>query len=451
MDLTGKTVLVAGLGQSGLGACHLLLHGGARVKASDSNTISFDNNEFSEEELHNIVFETGTHSQQFIKDIDCAVISPGIKLNSPLVTWLYQNQIPVWGEIELASRFCRGTIIGITGSNGKTTSTAWIEHILHHSGVSAVAAGNIGYAFSRAVLEKADTDFFVLELSSFQLQSIVDFKPHIAVLLNISPDHLDVHADMHEYTHAKVQLFKNQTHNDWAILRDNEFSSISPLGSINSKRMIFGFDTNIPHDTFISDGTIVIKTGNEIIPVVSAEEIPLPGAHNLENAMAVTTAAYLAGIPLENIRKTIKTFPGKPHRLESFFEKDSIQFINDSKATTVDSVIKAVQSFSHDIVLIMGGRDKNADFRPLVPHLQERVKHIIVLGEAKDKILNHLNGAVPIQKTSTLAEAIEEAWKHAQPDSVVLFSPGCASFDMFTNYKERGEIFKKTVHEKLGT
>ncbi|MFC1668153.1 UDP-N-acetylmuramoyl-L-alanine--D-glutamate ligase [Chlamydiota bacterium] len=446
-----KKVLVLGLGKTGIAACRLLRSVGASVKATDKKKTILETTNFSRKELSQIEFQLGSHTPSFINDCDYAILSPGIPFTAPVLSWLKKRAIPLLSEIELASYYCSQPIIAITGSNGKTTTTAWLEHTLNHAGFKAIAAGNIGYAFSQALLENPTADYFILELSSFQLKTIQQFRPYIAILLNLSPDHLDVHTDLDDYFSSKLNIFKNQKKSDWAFVNITEYTQLSALMNLKAPIKTFGYENTSCANIFVKNDTIILAQNDKEIGLLSCNKIGLPGQHNIENVMPVILTGLQLQIPLPVIIESIQTFKGKPHRLEICGKKGSITYINDSKATTVDSVKKALLAFEKDIILIMGGRDKQADFRDLRPLIKKSVRHLIVFGESQEKITTQLANIIPIVQTKSLFEAIQSASHHAIKNSIILFSPGCTSFDLYNNYEERGNDFKKIVAALIRT
>ncbi|HNY49571.1 MAG TPA: UDP-N-acetylmuramoyl-L-alanine--D-glutamate ligase [Smithella sp.] len=445
MDFKGKKIVVIGMGKTGIAAAGFLGRQGATVIVTDEKSPDQWGDAYrqiAEEKW----LETGDyHDASILNGATMVVPSPGIPPNNPLLVEALKKNITVFSEIELAYRLISVPIIAVTGTNGKTTTTTLLGEIFRTSGKKVFVGGNIG----NPLIEYAETaqqdDFVVAEISSFQLQWIEQFKPFIAVLLNITCDHINYHGSFDEYRRVKASVFARQTKNDFAILNaeDQEQEGISE--SINAQICKFSSKNILPEGIFIRNETIVLT-----IPQVAEESYPLdmihlPGAHNVENVMAAITAARLCGCSRENIIASIKAFRGLPHRIEFAGEKKSIKFYDDSKGTNVGSVLRALETFEQPVILLLGGRDKDGDFETLRPLLKTKTKHVILFGEARERIASLISEDQPLVKKETLKEAVESAYQNAKAGDIVLLSPGCASFDEFTNYKERGNYFKEVV------
>lgn len=444
MDVKGKRVLVVGLGKSGVASALYLESRGARVTVSDSKSEDQLREEIPALLDRGIVVETGKHGERTFRDQELIVVSPGVPFNVPPLQNARRLNIPVIGEIELAAQSVMGKFIAITGSNGKTTTTTLAGEIIASGGAKSLVGGNIGTpAISFADQSSWDT-WVVLEVSSFQLETIQTFHPRIAVILNVTPDHLDRHGSMENYVAAKARVFENQEASDFAVLNlDNEATARMGVG-LKSKVFWFSRHKEVERGAFVKDGKIVFKDAKlaEIMPVA---EIPLKGAHNLENVLAAVSIGMLAGVEPEKIRRAVNTFKAVEHRLEFVTEIDGVQYFNDSKATNVDATIKALESFPKNIHLILGGKDKDSDYSQLNALLRERVKQVYTIGAAAQKIEQQIANTVPIVSSSTLENAVRKASASAKPGDIVLLAPACASFDQFQSYEHRGRVFKDLV------
>jgi len=416
MDLKNKKVTVVGLGRSGLAACRLLLKKGAMVSATDSS----DTRELRADtgKLKDTVdIEIGVHTEGKIEGRDLIVVSPGVSLDSAPISWARKKGIPVIAEIELAFVFCPAPIIAITGTNGKTTVTNLVGEIFKAAGRKCVVCGNVGRPFSAEVENVTSEHTVALEISSFQLETIEKFKPRLAVILNLSADHLNRYSSFNEYVAAKCRIFLNQDEKDWALL--NAESHQDRLAQ-NTRAQVLYFSK----DKY---------SGRQFRNFNS-------------NHYAALSISSLFDIPQEVAINTLRRFKGIEHRLEQVREIAGVEFINDSKATNVDSTLWALDSIKKPIILIAGGRDKGSDFATVREKIGERLRAIVLLGEAKGKIEEAFRGSVKIKSTDTLSHAVREAFALACSGDCVLLSPMCASFDMFTDYKQRGEVFKQVVH-----
>jgi UDP-N-acetylmuramoylalanine--D-glutamate ligase len=372
------------------------------------------------------------------------VVSPGVPAKLPALELARARSIPVWSEIELAWQFLRGKLIAITGSNGKTTTTSLVAHILQTASIPTLVGGNIGTPLLALVENSMDTTVTVAEISSFQLETIEKFRPEIGVLLNLTPDHLDRHASFDEYALAKMRMFENQIERDIAVLNadDPEITRRMP-----TKPHIFWFSRQkrVAAGAFLRDEQIFFRNEGSEVALARREEIPLRGEHNVENVLAACAAAYLAGAEPGAIASGIKTFKSVEHRLEFVAEISGVQFYNDSKATNVDAAVKAIEAFPGPLVVILGGKDKGSPYTPLCQWLHERARLAILIGAAAEKIAEDLLDSVPVTQAGTLDRAVQVAMQHAQPGDTVLLAPACSSFDQFENYEHRGRTFKELV------
>lgn len=446
VELNGKRVLVVGLARTGVATAHFCLERGAVVTAVDSRTESEIGEMASALRHAGVQLRFGGDLRSAVEGQQLIVPSPGVPADADILQATRANGIPIWSEIELAYRFLRGKLIGITGSNGKTTTTSLIEHILRHAGLPTILAGNIGTPLIARVNETSLQTWTVVELSSFQLELIETFRPNVSVFLNLTPDHLDRHKTLAAYAAAKARIFENQKEEDAAILNLDDAASL-PLAPTRPQLFWFSRKTNVEQGTFVVDGGIVFRLGGNEEDVMRVRDIPLPGAHNLENVLAAVAAARLAGVRADKIAAAVKSFAGVEHRIEFVAEIRGVRYYNDSKATNVDATIKALEAFPGRILIILGGKDKGSDYTPLVPLLRERATMTLLIGAAAEKIEGQIGGDVAVERAGTLDRALEMASRAAQPGDTVLLAPACASFDQFENYEHRGRTFKKLVHE----
>ena len=447
MELRGKRVLVVGLGKSGVAAARFVQEHGASVTVSDSKPESQLSKEIPELLDRGIAVETGGHGERTFRGQDLIVVSPGVPYDVAPLAQARNQGVPVIGEVELASRFLQGDIIAITGSNGKTTTTALTGKILEHAGLSTQVGGNIGTPVISMVAQSSPEIHNVLEVSSFQLETIEKFHPHIAVILNITPDHLDRHRTLEAYTAAKASIFENQTENDFAVLNADDVICCSLAAKTRAEILWFSRkpEGRIDNGTFVHAGKIYLRHGGGEQEIMPISEIPLKGGHNLENVLAATAASAMAGCAPEKMREAVARFKAVEHRLEFVAAINGVEYFNDSKATNVDATLKALESFPANIHVILGGKDKDSDYTVLKPLLRARVKRVYTIGTAAEKIEAHISGAAPLERAGTLEAAVRRAAEQAQAGDVVLLAPACASFDQFENYEHRGRVFKQAV------
>jgi len=441
----GKIVIL-GAGESGVGTAMLAKKKGYKVFVSDSGTIT---KKYREVLLHNdILFEEEKHTGAKIFDADVVMKSPGIPDKVKLVQDLHKKGISVISEIEFAAQFTNATIIGITGSNGKTTTTLLTHHILKNAGLNAGAAGNMGDSFA---LQVADNDYknYVLELSSFQLDGIVDFAPHIAIITNISPDHLDRYEYKYEnYINSKFRITKSQIASDYLIYDADDEAIVNWLENNNTKATLlpFSIKRTLDKGAYIKDNNIILTTDSNNTFTMGITTLALQGNHNTKNAMASALVAKLLGIRDETLRESLENFDSIEHRLEPVFKINGVQYINDSKATNVNATFYALESMNNPTVWIVGGTDKGNDYTDLLPLVREKVKAIICLGLDNTKIIETFGNVVDfICETAGAEEAVKVAYKVSEKGDTVLLSPACASFDLFENYEDRGRQFKEAV------
>jgi UDP-N-acetylmuramoylalanine--D-glutamate ligase len=449
MELKNKRVLVVGLGKSGLSAAMFLRAKGARVTVSDTRSAVALAHEIPALLEAGIMVESGGHGLLTFRRQDLIVVSPGVPMDTPEVQQTKSFGMPVIGELELASRFLQGQVVAITGANGKTTTTTLVGKILSDAGVPTLVGGNIGLPVIDLVAKSTPETVSVLEVSSFQLETVEEFHPRIAVILNITPDHLDRHGSFESYVAAKERIFARQGAGDALVL--NADDRVTQMCAARAKSEVFWFSGTkaVRRGAFVRDGVIVWveKEGGVTEPVMPVAEIHLKGAHNVENVLAAVCAARLATIPAESIRASVAAFRAVEHRLELVRKVNGVEFYNDSKATNVDAAMKAVASFGGRIHLILGGKDKDSDYGAMSELLQERVKAVYTIGTAAEKIERQLHGVVKMVQAATMQTAVQEAAKAAVAGDVVLLSPACSSFDQFENYEHRGRVFREIVNE----
>jgi UDP-N-acetylmuramoylalanine--D-glutamate ligase len=446
MELKNKRVLVVGLGKSGIAAARFLKARGAQVTVSDIRPAGLIS-ELPALLDAGIMVETGSHGILTFRRQDLIVVSPGVPSNTPELTTVRAMGIPIIGELELGSEFLQGQVVAITGSNGKTTTTTLIGEIFKASGKLTLVGGNIGRPVVDMVAESTPETWSVLEVSSFQLETIQTFKARIALVLNITPDHLDRHGSFEAYAAAKTRITENQNSDDFLIL--NAEDEPTRLVAAKTKAQIYWFSPRrqVKQGAFVHGESILFraKEGGDVEPIMPVAEIPLAGAHNVENVLAAVCAARLAEVEAHVIREAVAAFHAVEHRLEFVRELNGVRWFNDSKATNVDATAKAVEAFPGGIWLILGGKDKDSDYSTLSPLLRARVKAVITIGSAAEKIESQLAGVVKIERTGTMERAVAWARNEAKAGDVVLLAPACASFDQFENYEHRGRVFKQLV------
>jgi UDP-N-acetylmuramoylalanine--D-glutamate ligase len=449
MDLKNKRVLVVGLGKSGLSAALFLRAHGARVTVSDTRSAVALAKEIPALLDAGIMVEAGGHGLLTFRRQDLIVVSPGVPMDTPEVKQAQAFGLTVIGALELGSRFLKGRVVAITGSNGKTTTTTLLGKIFSDAGGPTLVGGNIGLPVIDLIPESTPETVSVLEVSSFQLETIEEFHPWIAVVLNITPDHLDRHGSFEAYWAAKARITERQSPEDFLVL--NAEDKETQMVASKTKAQIYWFSARRPikQGAFVHGESILFipKEGAKAEPVMPVAEIHLKGAHNVENVLAAVCTARLAGIPAESIRASVAAFKAVEHRLEFVRTFNGVEFYNDSKATNVDATMKALASFPKGIHLILGGKDKDSDYTLMSELLKERVKVVYTIGSAAEKIERHLQGVVKMVSAGTLQTAVNEAAKAAVVGDVVLLSPACSSFDQFDNYEHRGRMFRQFVNE----
>jgi UDP-N-acetylmuramoylalanine--D-glutamate ligase len=444
MELNGKRVLVVGLGKSGVASALFMQAHGARVTVSDTKSGDELRNEIPVLLDHGITVETGGHGDRTFRGQDLIVVSPGVPVDAPPLVQARALGEAVIGEIELASQFLPGPVIAITGSNGKTTTTTLVGEIMVAAGFPTLVGGNIGTpAISLAERAKSET-VIVLEISSFQLETVQTFRPKVGVVLNVTPDHLDRHHTFEIYADAKARIFANQQGSDFAVLNADDPTCVAMAARTRAQVFWFSRQKEVQLGAWVRDGNVVFRHGTGQKEILQVSEIPLKGAHNLENVLAAVCASALMGCPPEKIRQAVTAFKAVEHRLEFVATIRGVDYYNDSKATNVDATIKALESFPANIHLILGGKDKGSDYTVLNDLLRQRVKRVYTIGAAAAKIESQVKGPEVVH-AETLENAIRRANAVAQPGDVVLLAPACASFDQFKSYEHRGKVFKEIV------
>src|SRR5271169_6290170 len=453
MELKDKRVLVVGLGKSGVASALFLKAHGARVTVSDTKSGDELRNEIPSLLDHGITVETGGHGECTFRGQDLIVVSPGVPVDAPLLVQARAMGEAVIGEIELAAQFLPGPIVAITGSNGKTTTTTLTGEILAAGGLPTLVGGNIGTpAITLAERAKRET-VIVLEVSSFQLETIQTFRPKIAVVLNVTPDHLDRHRTFEAYADAKARIFENQQSSDFAVLNADDPTCVAMASRTRAQVFWFSRQKEVTQGAWVRDGNILfrnsaVQSATSQREIMQVSEIPLKGAHNLENVLAAVCAGVLMECAPEKTRQAVREFKAVEHRLEFVATIRGVDYYNDSKATNVDATIKALESFPANIYLILGGKDKGSDYTVLNDLLRQRVKRVYTIGAAAAKIESQVKAE--IVHAETLENAIRKANAVAQAGDVVLLAPACASFDQFKNYEHRGQVFKDIVGTLTG-
>ncbi len=448
LELRKKRVLVVGLARTGISTALFCAAHHATVTATETRAEDALGEVPAKLRAAGVRLELGGHTEKTFLAQDLIIPSPGVPADDPFLVLARSKRITVWSEIELAYRFLEGKLIGITGSNGKTTTTTLVHHILKNAGVDSYLAGNVGTPLISLVDRLHSGSVAVVELSSFQLELIERFRPNIGVFLNLTPDHLDRHKTLEAYGAAKARLFENQTELDAAVLNGDD-PALAPY--VPAKPQVFRFSRRHPVEqgACIRDGQIVVAHDGRQDTVMSVGDIPLAGAHNVENVLAAVTAARLAGVDASTIAQGVRSFAGVEHRLEFVAEVRGVRYYNDSKATNVDATIKALEAFPGRILIILGGKDKGSDYTVLRDLLREKATLALLIGAAADKIESHIAGSIAIERAGTLPRAVQIAGQVAKPGDIVLLAPACASFDQFENYEQRGRIFKELIRSLM--
>lgn len=448
MNFENKKVLVSGVAKSGISAARLLKKLGAIVTIQDAKSREELGDVINELEKEGILLYLGKNPDDIIEQNELLVMSPGVPTDLPFVEKAREKGIKVIGEIELAYYFCKANIIGITGTNGKTTTTTLVGEICKEYFKKTYVVGNIGNPFADITLETEKEDIVVAELSSFQLESIVEFKPKVSAVLNITPDHLNRHHSLENYILAKERIFENQDENDFAILNYNDLATRNMAETTKAKVIYFAYNKVLESGIYSDEKSIFVNDFGIKEKVIDIDKLKILGSHNVENAMAAIGCCLSVGVPIEIIRDVLHKFTAVEHRIEYVKTVNGVEFYNDSKGTNPDASIKAIRAMRSPICLIAGGYDKGSDFKELVDEFKGRVKFVAIIGEVKEKIAETLkeSGFENFSVVESFEDAIKICYKNAEKGECVLLSPACASWDMFSSYEERGEIFKEFVN-----
>ena len=444
IELARKQVLVVGLARTGIATALFCAARGAHVTVTEERSESQITETAAKLRAAGVTLELGGHKARTFVEQDLIVSSPGVPPTMPALASARVIGIPVWSEIELAWRFLRGRLVCITGSNGKTTTTSLIGHILETAGLPVQVAGNIGTPLISRVDVSSDAGFTVVEASSFQLESISAFRPDVAVLLNVTPDHLDRHGSFETYGRSKARIFENQTEEDAAVLNADDAAAQQYTPS---RPPVFWFSRQkrVATGCFLRDDEIVFRRDGTETVVLRRRDIGLRGDHNVENVLAAAAAATLAGVEPAPIAEGVRSFAGVEHRIEFVAAISGVEYFNDSKATNVDATLKALDAFPNNLLVILGGKDKGSDYTILRKSLRQHARMVLLIGAAADKIESQLGGVVPVERAGTMSRAVKLAEERARPGDTVLLSPACASFDQFESYEHRGRVFKQLV------
>lgn len=447
MNFQRQKILIIGMAKSGMAAAKALVQLGAQVVIADQKPAAEIKENMEQLQSLGVTVHPGGYPAITKDNFDLVVTSPGVPAKAEPLQRALAQDIPIWSEIELASRLAQGTLVAITGTNGKTTTTALVGHIFQNSGRKVVVGGNIGQPLVERALETTQEHVLVAEVSSFQLEWVHEFHPRVAVITNITPDHLDRHGTLENYAQTKARIFAQQGREDYTILNYDDPLLRSLAEKCPGQVIFFSRRHSLEKGIICENHQIALKIKGQVFPVCPVEELLIPGTHNLENAMAAVGAGWALGLTPQELRRTLRTFPGVPHRLEKVAEIQGVTYINDSKGTNPDAAIKALEAFQAPIVLIAGGSWKGTDFGPLALEIKKRVKHLVVLGQTAEEIKRAVQkvGFTAVTHVATLKEAVLQAKKIAQPGDVILLSPACASFDMFQSFEHRGEVFKEIV------
>lgn len=449
MEIKGRKTLVLGAGKSGITSAKFLAERGAVVALHDRKDVeSWSEQARSLKETHNVGLIGGQIPSWLLDQIDLVVISPGVPTNTIPAKYVDRKDGEVIGEVELASRFLKGRIVGITGSNGKTTTTTLIGELLKNSGIETQVGGNIGTALITLTESSSENSWTVCELSSFQLETIVDFRPNVAMCLNVTPNHMDRYDFFSDYAAAKHRLFMNQTADDVAILNADDEVTASWAKGLKANVVMFSTAKELDEGLFLRGNDLVCRANGKEKVLITRQEMTLRGVHNVQNVLAGLAAGLACGASPDSMRETIANFTAVEHRLEFVKEIEKVRFYNDSKATSVDATLKALEALSDGqgkVILILGGRGKNAPYQPLAELIKNNVRRLVLIGEDADNIENQLKDYAEIIRANSMRDAVEKSFASAEKGDSVLLAPACASFDMFNSYEERGKFFKEAV------
>ena len=447
----GKRVLVVGMARSGVAAAQLLHKVGAKVIINDNKTAEQLGDALLPLKNLDIEYKLGCPAGECLNGIDAMIISPGIPDTAGFVVKAKDMGLYVTGELEMAHQLSSGEMVAITGTNGKTTTVSLLGEIFRNAGRTTHVVGNIGYPYSAAGIDSSDTDMFVCEVSSFQMETAETFHPRCGALLNITEDHLNRHGTMENYALTKMRMFQNMTADDVAVFNADDPALVPYIPMVKAQVMLFSRKGEVENGAFVRDGMIITRFGGAETAICPAEDVYIPGPHNLENALAACCMATACGVAASVIAHTLRTFTGVEHRIEFVRELEGVRYINDSKGTNVDSTIKAIQTMNRPTAIILGGYDKHCDFTPMVQEMlaSDYIREAVLIGVTADQIERQCreNGYTSLHRAATLKEAVDQCRSLAADGWNVLLSPACASFDMFPDYEARGRIFKEIVNE----
>ena len=450
MQIEGRKTLVLGAGKSGITSAKFLAERGAVVALHDKKEVeNWSEEARSVKETHNVGLIGGQLPSWLLDQIDLVVISPGVPTNTIPARYVDRKDGEVIGEVELAYRFMKGRIVGITGSNGKTTTTTLVCELLKNSGIETQLGGNSGSALITLTETSTENSWTVCELSSFQLETIIDFRPNVAMCLNVTPNHMDRYDLFSDYAAAKHRLFMNQTADDVAILNADDEITASWAKGLKANVVMFSTAKELDEGLFLRGNDLVCRANGKEKVLTTRSEMTLRGLHNVQNVLAGLAAGLACGASPDSMRETIANFKAVEHRLEFVKEIEGVKFYNDSKATSVDATLKALEALSDGqgkVVLILGGRGKNAPYEPLAELIKANVRKLVLIGEDADNIEKQLGNYAEVVRAATMQEAVEKSFASAEKGDSVLLAPACASFDMFGSYGERGMVFKSAVH-----
>lgn len=449
MELQNKKTLVLGAGKSGIASAKFLAERGAVVALHDKNPLeNWSDEAKSLKERFGVGLIDAQIPSWLLDQIELVVISPGVPTNTIPARYVERKEGEVIGEVELAYRFLKGGIVGITGSNGKTTTTTLIGELLKDSGIETQVGGNIGTPLLDLTQTATDETWTVAELSSFQLETIRDFRPNVAVATNVTPNHMDRYDFFSDYAAAKHRLFMNQTAEDVAILNADDETTASWASGLKAHVSLFSVKKELDEGLFLRGRDLVSRSGGKEKVLTNRDEIFVRGLHNVENVLAAFAAGLACGASPDSMRETVKNFKGVEHRIEFVLEIEGVKFYNDSKATSVDATLKALEALSEEAgktILIIGGRGKNAPYSPLIPLIEKTVRKLVLIGEDADNIESQLKNSAEIVRAGSMRDAVQKSFENAEKNDSVLLAPACASFDMFRSFEERGEVFKSEV------
>ena len=449
MDYGEKNILVLGAGSSGIGAAWVLAQLYANVVLNDYKPVEFESSTRKKLDDAGVTIITGRQDNSLLNGVDRIVISPGIALSIPIVQEAFNRHIEVVSEVELAYDVCKSPILGVTGTNGKTTTTTLLTQVMESTGLPIKVGGNIGDSLSEAAFNMPEGGYLIAELSSYQLETIKSFCPLGAIVLNVTPDHLARHKTMENYAAAKARIFMNQNAENFVVLNDDDPIVAAMKKDAHSKILSISQHHKVECGAYFEGNTCYAVLDGNVISVIDTEQIHIKGAHNIENILSVIALTYALGVDVERIKRTIENFHGVEHRLERVTTIHDVTFYNDSKATNTDSVVKALDAFDKPVILLAGGHDKMTPLEDFMNVVKENTKEVIFMGEAAERFESVATkvGVTNIHRAQSMKEAVELGYKLAEPSDIVLLSPACSSFDWYSCFEERGDDFKKCVKE----